>query len=71
MNQSNQPCECGSGRKQKRCHPFGAPAYGPVPEPARPLTVAERAEARRRDMEVRATLAGFMCLFGSVPILRR
>lgn len=33
MNQPNKPCECGSGRKQKKCHPFGAPAFGPEPEP--------------------------------------
>lgn len=33
MNQPNKPCECGSGRKQKKCHPFGAPLIGPAPEP--------------------------------------
>jgi len=71
MNQPNQSCECGSGRKQKRCHPFGAPALGPEPEPPKPLTAEQRAAARRRDMEVRATLAGIIAVFGSVPNMRR
>ncbi len=29
MNPPNKPCECGSGKKQKKCHPHGAPMYGP------------------------------------------
>lgn len=33
MNGPNKPCECGSNRKQKKCHPFGAPLFGPAPEP--------------------------------------
>jgi hypothetical protein len=33
MNPPNSPCECGSGRKQKKCHPFGAPRFGPEPKP--------------------------------------
>ena len=63
MNLPNQPCECGSGRKQKRCHPFGAPVYGPVIEPAKPLTAEQRAEQYRKDREFKATLAGLMCMF--------
>lgn len=35
-NAPNSPCMCGSGRKQKKCHPFGAPIYGPIPEPPPP-----------------------------------
>ena len=36
MSLPNQPCECGSGKKQKKCHPFGAPVYGPAPEKKTP-----------------------------------
>lgn len=28
----NKPCPCGSGKKTKKCHPFGAPMIGPEPE---------------------------------------
>ena len=33
-NGRNDPCACGSGLKQKKCHSQGAPVYGP--EPAAP-----------------------------------
>ena len=42
MNLPNQPCECGSGRKQKKCHPLGAPVYGPEREPMKPVERAKR-----------------------------
>lgn len=41
----NKPCQCGSGKKQKKCHPNGAPLYGPEPEP---LSAEARANARAR-----------------------
>lgn len=42
MNGPNRPCECGSGRKQKKCHPFGAPLEGPeLPARKRPPVVRD------------------------------
>lgn len=35
QNGPNKPCACGSGLKQKKCHPCGAPVCGPDPEPKR------------------------------------
>ena len=55
MNPPNSPCECGSGKKQKRCHPFGAPVQGPG---VRPKTLAEKKEDRRKELELKIFLAG-------------
>ena len=61
MNQSNSLCECGSGKKQKKCHPLGAPAYGPERQPKTP---EDKALAQKKDMEVQLLLASFPLLFG-------
>lgn len=37
MNGRNQPCKCGSGIKQKKCHPQGVP-FGPEPKPTEKKT---------------------------------
>lgn len=31
-NRPNEKCACGSGKKQKKCCPFGSPIFGPFPE---------------------------------------
>lgn len=41
MNGPNKPCECGSGKKQKKCHPFGAPVEGPELPSKRPPLVRD------------------------------
>jgi hypothetical protein len=64
MNLPNQTCECGSGNKQKKCHPFGAPVYGPMPAPRKPLTPEQITDNRRKDLEVKTMLAGMICMFG-------
>lgn len=59
MNQPNRPCECGSGKKQKKCHPNGAPMYGPWPKP-------KDAQQIRKE---RSNAATSMLLFSAMEIM--
>ncbi len=56
MNPPNKPCECGSGMKQKKCHPNGAPMYGPW------LPQKPRSEEKRSAVQS-------MVLFSAMEIL--
>lgn len=52
MRGPNQPCECGSGIKQKKCHPSGVPIGEPAPNPK-----AEKVHFRTNLLEAAALLS--------------
>jgi len=59
MNSPNSPCECGSGKKQKKCHPFGAPMYGPEKQPETPEERKRRKQDAQKALAVLSVFGGF------------
>lgn len=73
MNPPNSPCECGSGKKQKKCHYFGAPlhwcqTYEEYKEDRRQAylkTPAGRLESQRKVTKTHLTIATILAGCGN------